>query len=287
MESAMEECLDQDCEILYPPSQTANYISRATGELSLRHGPVSILSLPLRLNGQVLAVLTLERPTDKPFSLEEVEAIRLTSDLSTHRLLNLYEQERLVGARAIAKAHKGLSVLVGAEHTWAKVITILLCGVVLFLVFAKGQFRAESPFVIEPMYQQTICAPFDGYIKNVNVEVGDSVTAGDTPLAELDTAELRLRLAAAKAEKAGYLKQVAAAMRDNETAQAQIAQANADKVEAQIELLNYMIDQGRIVSPTAGTVVKGDLKRQTGAPDLLSVCPLICDILEISQSAFI
>jgi multidrug resistance efflux pump len=75
-----------------------------------------------------------------------------------------------------------------------------------------------------------------------------------------------LKLAAAKAEKAGYLKQFAAAMRDSETAQAQIAQANADKVEAQIELLNYMIDHGRIISSTTGTVIKGDLKRQIGAP---------------------
>jgi multidrug resistance efflux pump len=210
--------------------------------------------------------LTLERPTDKPFSLEEIEAIRLTCDLCTPRLLNLYEQGRWIGARAITKARKGLSVLVGSEHTWVKGLAILLCGVILFLIFAKGQFRAEAPFVIEATYQQTICAPFDGYIKSVNVEVDDSVEANNTILAELDTAELRLKLSAAKAEKAGYLKQFAAAMRDSEIAQAQIAQANADKVEAQIELLNYMIDHGIIISPTTGTVVKGDLKRQIGAP---------------------
>jgi biotin carboxyl carrier protein len=266
IESAMEECLDQDCEIIYPHSQEATYVSRATGELSSHHGPMTILSLPLRLGGQVRAVLTLERPTDRAFSLEEIEAIRLTCGLCTPRLLNLYEQDRWIGARAAVKARRGLSVLVGAEHTWAKVVAILLCGLVVFLVFAKGQFRVESPFVIEATYQQIICSPFDGYIKNVNVEIGDSVKAGDTTLAELDTAEMRLKLAAAKAEKAGYLKQFSAAMRDSETAQAQIAQANADKVEAQIELLDYMIDHGKIISPIDGTVVKGDLKRQIGAP---------------------
>ncbi len=82
----------------------------------------------------------------------------------------------------------------------------------------------------------------------------------------MDTAELRLRLAAVKAEKAGYLKQAAAAMRDAQTAQAQIAQADADKTRAQIELLDYLINQAKIISPTSGTVVKGDLKRQIGAP---------------------
>ena len=55
-------------------------------------------------------------------------------------------------------------------------------------------------------------------------------------------------------------------MRDGETAQAQIAQANSDKAQAQIDLLNYLIEQGKIISPISGAVVKGDLKRQIGAP---------------------
>jgi len=73
-------------------------------------------------------------------------------------------------------------------------------------------------------------------------------------------------LAAVKAEKAGYLKQVSAAMRDSETAQAQIAQADADKSQAQIELLEYKIRQANLISPIDGIVIKGDLKRQIGAP---------------------
>jgi len=268
IESAMEECLDQDCEILHPALPQATYISRATAGLSAKSaaGGLTILSLPLRLAGEVVGVVTAERPIDRPFDLQEVEAIRLTCELCTPRLLSLYEHDRWIGARAKASARRALAALVGPEHTWAKVLAILLFAVILFLVFAKGQFRAEAPFVLEATYQQTICAPFDGFIKAVNVEVGDAVEQGKTTLAELDTAELRLQLAAAKADRAGYLKQFAAAMRDGETARAQIAQANADKVEAQIELFNYLIDQAKLVSPISGTVVKGDLKRQIGAP---------------------
>jgi multidrug resistance efflux pump len=141
----------------------------------------------------------------------------------------------------------------------------LISGLIVFLIFAKGQFRAEAPFALEATYQQVVCASFDGYIKSVNVEVGDPVTE-KTILAELDTAELRLKLAGVKAEQAGYLKQVSAAMRDTETAQAQIAQANSDKAQAQIDLFNYLIEQGKVISPISGVVVKGDLKRQIGAP---------------------
>ena len=266
IEFVMEECLDQDCEVLYPAPQEAAYISRAAGDLSRQHGPLAILSVPFRRDGEVCAVLTIERPADRPFNLEEIEVIRLACELCTARLLSLYEHDRWIGARIAARARSVPAALVGAKHTWTKILVILVLGAILFLIFGKGQFRAESPFVLEATYQQVVCASFDGYIKSVNVEVGDMAKGGETILAELDTAELRLQLAAAKAQKAGYLKQVAAAMRDGETAQAQIAQADADKTEAQIELLNYMIDHAKVVSPISGTVVKGDLKRQIGAP---------------------
>jgi len=279
MESAMEECLDQNREILYPSDERATYIHRAAAELSKKYGPLSVLSVPLRQDGDVRAVLTLEREPSKALSLEEIEIIRLTCELCSSRLLDLYERDRWFGARLASKVRSVFATLVGSRHTWAKVAAILIFGAILFLIFAKGQYRAKAPFVLEATYLQIVPVPFDGYIKDVKVEIGDEVQGGETVLAELDTVELRLQLAAAKAEKAGYLKQVAAAMRDGETAQAQIAQANADKAQAQIDLLNYQIEQAKIVSSISGVVVKGDLKHEIGAPvktgdTLFEVTPL-------------
>ncbi len=279
IESAMEECLDQDIEILSPAPKESTYISRATDELSKRYGPLAVLSLPLRRNDEVIGVLTLERPADKAFSLDEIETVRLTCELCTARLANLYESDRWIGATIADKTRNLMAGLLGPKHTWAKVVAILCFAAILFLIFAKGQFRPEAPFVLEATYQQVVPAPFDGYIKNVEVEVGEMVEGGSSVLAGLDTAELRLQLAAAKAEKAGYLKQASAAMRDSETAHAQIAQANADKSQAQIDLLQYLISRASLISPISGIVVKGDLKRQIGAPVktgdvLFEVCPL-------------
>jgi multidrug resistance efflux pump len=279
IESAMEECLDQDIEILSPAPKEATYVSRAADKLSERYGPLNILSFPLRRNGGVHAVLTLERPTNRIFSHDEIETIRLACELCSPRLFNLYEYGRWIGATIAIKARNSLAGLVGPKHTWIKLVAILCFAAVVFLIFAKGQFRPDAPFVLEATYQQVVPAPFDGYIKHVDVEVGDVVQGGDSILGGLDTAELRLSLAAAKAEKVSYLKQASAAMRDGETAQAQIAEANADKIQAQIELLEYQIGQANLVSPISGIVVKGDLKREIGAPVkvgdvLFEVCPL-------------
>ena len=266
LEAAMEECLDQDCEVIHPAAPDSTYISRQTAELSRRHGPLAIASLPIRQGGKVWGVLTLERPADRPFTGEEVEAVRLALELCTARLVALQEHDRWMGAKLAGALREASAVVVGPRHTWAKLAVILLLAATIFLVFAKGNYRAEASFVLEGTQRQVIPAPFEGYLKTVNVEVSDAVQAGQTSLAELDTAELRLKLAEAKADKAGYLKQMDAAMRDGETAQAQIAEANADKAQAQIDLFEYMIGQAKLLSPLSGTVVEGDLKRQIGAP---------------------
>ncbi len=266
IEAAMEECLDQDVEILCPAPPDATYVCRASAEVTRHHGSGTVLSLPLRRAGTAQAVLMLERPADQPFTVEEVEAIRLAADLCMPRLAGLEEQDRWFGARLAMAVRKGAAVAIGPKHTWIKVAVIAVCGAAAFMVFAKGNYRAEASFVVDPIEKQMVPAPFDGYLQSVAVEPNSEVVGGQTVLATLETAELRLQLAEAKAEQATYLKQAAAGTRDFKTAEAMVARAQAEKTQARIDLLEYQIEHARIVSPMTGVVVKGDLKRQIGAP---------------------
>ena len=291
IESAMEECFDQDTEVAFPAQAEVAVINKAAAQLSQKHGPSALLSIPLRLadsppgkehpyeNDDVKAVVTLERPVARPFDPTTVEIVALSCSLCSPRLLNLQQQDRWFGARLAASLRRGLSTLVGVQHTWIKLTALAVLGFVLFAFLAKGRYRVKSSCLIEAIVQQNISAPFDGFIKDVNVEVGDLVTTDHPLLGELDTAELRLRLASAKAELTGYLKQADTYMRDGQTAQAQIARADADRVQSDIDLLSYMIQQAQLTAPVDGIVVKGDLKRKIGAPAskgdiLFEVAPL-------------
>ena len=266
LETVMEECMDQDMEILVPAPQGSTYVHRVTEDFARRHGPVNILSLPLRRKGKVIGVVSMERPIDRPFTLKEIETIRLACELGTPRLADLHLYGRWIGATIAARCGDFMTDLAGPKHTWAKAGAVGAFLLILFLIFGKGEFRISAPFTFEPVHQQVITAPFDGYIKDVNVEVNDFVEGNKTLLASLDTAELRLQLAAARAERARYLKQASIAMRDNKIAQAQMARAEADKIGARIDLLNYQISRARIISPINGIVVKGDMKKKIGAP---------------------
>ncbi|HEG43841.1 MAG TPA: HlyD family efflux transporter periplasmic adaptor subunit [Phycisphaerales bacterium] len=264
--SAMEECLDQDVEILSPAAEDAAYISRAADELSKYNGPQTIVSLPLRRGSEVVAVVTLERVADRAFEIEEIETIRLVCQLCSARLTDLYTYNHWFFAVIAGKCRNLAAGLLGPKHTGAKAAVILCFAMILFLMFGKGQYRPKSPFILEATTQQIVPAPFDGYLKTVEVEVGQVVHGDSSILGSLDTAEQRLRLASAKAEQVTYLKQASAARRDNETAKVQIAEANVDKMQAQIDFLNYLIGRAKLISPIDGVVVKGDLKRKIGAP---------------------
>ena len=266
IEAAMEECLDQDVEVIFPAAPSATFVNRCASGLSKHHGPTSVLSLPLRSAGQAQAVLTLERPSDLPFATEDAEALRLTADLCTARLTDLQERDRWIGARAASQIQKAFGVVIGPKHTWAKVAAIAVLGFAAFLTFAKGNDKAEGTFVLEAVHRQILPAPFDGRLHDVHVEPGVRVQAGKTVLAELDTGDLKLQLLEAQSEQHRYEKQEDAARRDGKTAEAQIAAAQADQIQARIRLLERHIRQATIISPIDGIVIAGDLKRRIGGP---------------------
>ncbi len=267
IEAAMEECLDQDLEIICPAATDAAYVSRATGQLSQRHGPSAVLCVPVRRNGGVSAVITLERSSDRPFTkLEEIEAVRLTCDLCAPRLMDLREHARWFGARMAASVKKKAGTILGPQHTAMKLWAVLIFLSAMFLVFANGEYRVSAPFIFEASIQQAVVAPFDSYIKSVHVDPSDTVNAGQTILGELETSDLRLELAALKAQQQGHRKQRAASMRDGKTAEAQMAEAQIDKLSAEIRLVESHIKQATLVAPISGSLVSEDLKRRMGAP---------------------
>jgi len=279
IESAMEECLDQDIEILTPAASEATCVSRAASELARRHGPGVVLSLPLRLAGKTVGVVTIERTQDKPFSDDEVEALRLLSDLTTARLINLYERDRWFGARFAAWAKRGLAAVIGPKHTWLKLAVGGVLLAIILLTTLKGDYQADAPFVLQAATRQIISAPYDGFLASVSVQPGSKVQANQTLLGTLDDTELILQLASAQAERMALKKEASTKQRDGKTGEAQVALARAAKKSAEIDLLKYRLNQARIVSPISGTVVAGDLERQIGMPvktgdRLFDVAPL-------------
>ncbi len=264
IEAAMEECLDQDAEIVHPSPPEAPIVNRAAQDLARRHGPSAVVSLPLRQGGEPVAVLTAERRAEEPFAAEEVETHRLTGEQCTARLENLHRQDRWFGAKAAAAARRGVAFLLGAKHTWAKLIALVVFACVVFLVFARGDYNAGGTFVLESRRREFVSAPFAGVLSEVKVEPDDAVAAGQL-LGKLDTEDLEAALEAANTKRTAFLMEASVYRRDGKYAEAAISEQRGEEVrQGEIEPLKRKVAESRLTAPFAGTVVSESLKRQVG-----------------------
>lgn len=264
LEAAMEEAVDQDEEILWPRPENSTAVSRHHESFAKGQGSRSMVSLPIRLDDGPAGVLTCER-SNEPFSEATIRGLRLLCDLVARRLGDLKEHDRWFGARMAAAMRRGLGRLLGVEHTFAKFAGLVVCGALAFLVFGKMPYRVEAPFILKTDDLVYLPAPFEGYIDEVRVEVGDLVKEGDV-LLRFDTRELLLEEATAIANQNRFTREAEKARAQRAAAEMKIAEALADQAKARLDLVRYHLSHAGVRAPFTGVVVEGDLKELHGTP---------------------
>ena len=264
LEAAMEESLDQDEEVVWPSIVASTAITRNHEAFAKREGVANILSIPIRLDGAPVGVLTCERSRE-PFSEETVRSLRLLCDLAARRLGDLKEQDRWIGARMVAALRDSAAKVVGVEHTFAKLAGIVIAGLLAFGVFGQLNYRVEAPFVLASEDVIFVSAPFDGFIEQVPVDVGDLVSPGDL-LLTFDTRDLLLQEATAIANQIRYEREEERARAQRAVADMMIAEALGDQAGAQLALVRHYLQQAEVRSPFEGLIVEGDLQELRGTP---------------------
>jgi hypothetical protein len=271
LESGMEECVDQDSEVLVPQPETATTINRELRRYADKHGPTHVCMIPLRLEERVVGAMAVEWPSDHEITPGEIESLRLTANLFTARLHQFYLSDRWLGARMAHSLRKGAAVMVGPKHTWAKLTAIAALAFIAFALFVKGNDTVDSSFTVQTTQRQIVTAPYAGTLLRVGegVEVDALITGSDenagkspTVLAVMDASELRVERAALEAELADYRAQADAARGEGDLSAVEVAMANVNRVDAQAKLLDYRIERSVLISPMSGVVLEGDLKQR-------------------------
>lgn len=273
LEVAMEEAFDQDVEVVWPPPESANTISRDHEKFAKEHDSGHICSLPLRLESKVVGAVTCERQA-KAFAELELRQLRLACDQAVRRLSELQAHDRWFGARWTAALKEQMSKLAGPEHTWAKLLALAGVAVVILLVLPVFTYRVEGNFIVRSDDVVYLTAPFDGYIRSVPVRPGDPVKAGDV-LLSLDTADLELEEAAALADFTRYTRESEKARAGAESmrvskapalAEMRISLAQMEQAKARLELIRYRLSQAKLKAAFDSVVVEGDLRQRVGSP---------------------
>jgi RND family efflux transporter MFP subunit len=114
---------------------------------------------------------------------------------------------------------------------------------------------------VRPVDSVDLSFPLLGTVTSVEVEVGDTVTAGQT-LATLDTTILEARIAEAEASvlsaetQVSYLQRVGVG---NAYEQIEAAQADVDRAQAVVDQLKAQLAQATLTTPISGTVIIVDV----------------------------
>lgn len=264
LEATMEECVDQDEEILWPAPEGITTVARDHEKFAADQKSGNICSVPLRLDGKVVAVLTCERNA-AAFNAVELQQIRLASDQVVRRLSELKHYDRWFGARWKVQLHDYFANWLGPEHTWSKVSAIFIVIVLAALFLIRVTYRVEGNFILKSDESEFLTAPFDGYIDQVFVRAGDLVTNGE-PLLALNRSELLLDQSAAAADVARYQRESEKARAAGNYAEMRIDSAQAQQAQARLDLVRYRLDNATIKSSFNGVVVEGDLRERIGAP---------------------
>ncbi|MBW2623233.1 MAG: efflux RND transporter periplasmic adaptor subunit [Deltaproteobacteria bacterium] len=239
-------------------------MSRDHEAYSREQGTVHMTSLPIRLDDEPVGVVTCERSTG-PFSEEEMRGLRVLCDQAARRLGDLKRHDRWFGARFISWARESLARLLGVEHTLAKLIGLIVCAALAVLIFGRVDYRVEAAFLLKTEDLAYLPAPFDGYIHEVRVDVGDQVEKG-APLLFLDTRELLLEESTAVANQNRYMREAEKARAQNALADMRIAMALEAQAQARLKLVRYHLEHSEMKAPFSGMVVEGDLEELLGAP---------------------
>jgi multidrug resistance efflux pump len=262
IEAAMEECADQDEEILWPVPPAAACVARAHAALADEARAAALLSLPLRVGDAVVAVLTLERP-EAAFTEAEVIQVRLLLDQATLRLAALHDRQRGWWRRAAGGWRGTLAKLLGPERTWTKALALAGALLLLFGVFWRLPYRIEGTFILRGEHTRAITAPFTGYLEEVLVRPGDTVAEGQV-LLRFATDELLLQLAEVTAEASRHEREAERARAADNLAAMRVSEALAAQARARLAIVRHRLELAELRSTLAGVVVEGDLRGRIG-----------------------
>lgn len=270
IEAAMEECALQDVELVYPAPPEAERdpelrrVLRSHAALSQSFGPSAVLSLPLRVAGDLVGVVVLERELSDPFPPGSVPLVRLAAEFIGPALWTRRLADRGVLAVARDRIREAGAWVVGPTHTWAKLIGLAaLISLVLAAVVPVPR-RVTADAECKAATSRTIVAPFVGYLREVKVKPGVAVREGDE-LARMDTTDLELQAANLEARRATVALQRDAASAGGKQDEAAMAEAGIREIDAQVNLLRSNIAKATLRSPISGIVSRGDLEEFIGA----------------------
>jgi len=265
IEAALEEALDQQTDIVYPAPPESGFVVLAHERLGRAINHAHMHSLVLRRTDEPPeAVVLLAAPTDR-FPPKLMHQVSVTMHLLLPWLADLHQRSRWFGARWWQRLHQQAGQWFGPDKPVRTLGIALASLLLLVMLVGTWPHRIEASAELLTDSTQLISAPFDGFVQEVGVSLGDEVQA-DTLLGRLDVSDLLLQEADIGADLRRYAAEADLARVQGELAELEIAQAREAQSQARLDKVLFYLQQAQIKAPFAAVVVEGDRRDLSGMP---------------------
>jgi biotin carboxyl carrier protein len=267
LQQVMEECFDAAdiCSIQIAKSGPEGI---STGHILHKQwhadsAGASVASIPLQVNDEIVAILSLRHTPAQSFAFEQLEKVReLATPLIPGALLLDRADRNLADHAKTAIVEWIFRQL--SEDTWTRRIAMGVALACLCLVFVgKQTYMLTLPCTIAPADEREISSPFEGVIEATLVRAGDTVEEGQM-LARLDTRQLKLDLSKANADyHAASIESIQGAS-EGDLQKLAIGKAKADSAKSLARKFERNLQLAEVRAPCKGTILSGDLDKRIG-----------------------
>ena len=264
IEAAQDEAIDQGRWLASPRPERSGGATAAQDRLARALNGGRVLTLPLFLRDEAVGALTLRRAAPD-FSADEIALADALAAAVGPLLAEKWRLDRsllrLAGERLAGFAGR----LFGPRRLALKLTTLALMAFAAFLVFATDTYWVRAHAQIQGETRRIAAAPFDGFIHAQYARAGDVVKKDDL-LAALEDNDLELERLRQIARKREHQLELDKALGKRDLAEINIARAQIDQSDAEIDLSEQMIARAKLRAPFDAIVVSGDLSQSVGKP---------------------
>lgn len=261
---AMQEALDQQESVTWPPSENHEQVNLAHKALCAYVGDVAVLTVPLVDREVCYGVLLFERSADKPFSTHERIRKEALANMVGLALEQKRQSQQSLGVLLWDALKNSFSVALKPGYIGRKLAFLCLTFLLVFFSLFEAQYHLASDAVLEGAELRSVVVPFDGFLESAKVRAGDQIVAGDE-IASLDTRELRLQRLKWQSEQGRTRRQYEDALSKNDRSQVQIYSAQMERSKAELALVDFQLTLSLMTSPFDAIVVSGDQSQRIGS----------------------
>lgn len=257
---AMREACTQESIVCWPPTSDALGILVAHRVLAGRRLTGSICSVPLYVNQELVGAFLLEARKQRAFPVLTLErlSVCLAPLLVLHKRADRRWWEVLRG-----NLSNFLERYLGNERPGMRALFALSAVILVGSLIVPMRWQVVAPAELLSHERRLVTAPQTGFVAQMLVEAGDSVTEGQV-VARLDRREIELEAASGDSEIAMADAEFRAAMANYDRQATGIARARLAQARARREGVEQRLSRTDLVSPIDGLVIAADPSRTQG-----------------------